>query len=102
MLRRWMIDVASAREVAGEVRAYLVGIANRIDERGWLRISAHDALDEAKKVGRHPVDIQFVGDTFDCPCGKSHKLREVIINCGCGAHYQVEWSDEGPRVVVAS
>ena len=100
MLRKWIVDVVSAREVASEVKAYLVGMAGRMDNNGWLHVSAQDALADARKVGKHRRgEPRVIDGLFHCVCGGAHPLRDAMIDCDCGAHYQVEWPGDGWRVV---
>jgi|SRR5690554_1796785 len=100
MLEKWIVDVVSARDIASEVKAYLVGMARRIDERGWLQVSAQDALDDARKVGHHRRgEPRIVDGLFHCVCGGDHPLRDAVIDCDCGAHYQVHWTGDGWCVV---
>jgi len=100
MLRKWIVDVVSAREIASELKAYLVGMAGRIDEGGWLHVSAQDALEDARKVGHHRrSEPGIVDGLFRCTCGGAHPLRDAMIDCECGSHYQVHWSSDGWCVV---
>ena len=95
-----MLDVVSARDIASELKAYLVGMVGRIDDRGWLHVSAHEALEDARKVGRHRRgEPRVVDGLFQCACGGAHPLRDAMIDCDCGSHYQVHWTGDGWCVV---
>ena len=102
MLSEWLSEVVGARGVASELRAYLVGMVGRIDSRGWLHVSAADALEDARRVGRHRRGPAMVGDgAFQCACGDAHRLDGAAIECGCGTRYVVEWTGDGCRVMLA-
>lgn len=100
MVRKWIMDVVSAREIASELKAYLVGMAGRMDSNGWLHVSAAQALEDARKVGHHRRgEPRIVDGLFHCVCGGAHPLRDAVIDCDCGAYYQVHWSGDGWCVV---
>lgn len=100
MLREWVLDVVSANGVASELKAWLVGQVGRIDDSGWLHVSASQALADARVVGRHRRgETRVVDGLFQCAYGGMHALRDAMIDCECGAQYQVQWTGDGWCVV---